>query len=92
MRFAISRVLAKIGAIPEPMGIARPFVVRAELPEITEGVAPEWARLCRRWLETSAVSARYRRKSYYFLLNVGRWLANEHPEINSPADWTRDLN
>jgi hypothetical protein len=89
--FAISRVLAKIGAVPEPMEIARPFVVRADLPTITEGVHPEWARLCRRWLETSTVSARYRRKSYYFLLNVGRWLANKHPEINSPAEWTRDL-
>ncbi|MGC2363646.1 MAG: tyrosine-type recombinase/integrase [Candidatus Sulfotelmatobacter sp.] len=89
--FAISRVLAKIGAIPEPMAIVRPFVVRADLPEITEGVPAEWARLCRRWLDTSTVSDRYRRKSYYFLLNVGRWLANEHPEINSPADWTRDL-
>ena len=84
-------MLAKIGAIPEPMEIVRPFVVRADLPEITEGVPPEWARLCRRWLDTSTVSERYRRKSYYFLLNVGRWLANEHPEINSPADWTRDL-
>ena len=89
--FAISRVLAKIGAIPEPMEIVRPFVVRANLPEITEGVPPEWARMCRRWLDTSTVSARYRRKSYYFLLNVGRWLAKEHPAINSPADWTRDL-
>jgi integrase len=89
--FAISRVLAKIGTIPEPMEIARPFVVRAEIPEITEGVPPEWARLCCRWLETSTVSARYRRKSYYFLLNIGRWLANKHPEINSPADWARDL-
>ncbi|MFZ0276745.1 MAG: site-specific integrase [Candidatus Sulfotelmatobacter sp.] len=75
----------------EPMEIVRPFVVRADLPEITEGVHPEWARLCRRWLDTSTVSDRYRRKSYYFLLNVGRWLANEHPEINSPADWTREL-
>ena len=54
--FAISRVLAKIGAIPEPMEIERPFVVRADLPEITEGVPPEWARLCRRWLDTSTVS------------------------------------
>lgn len=89
--FAISRVLAKIGAILEPMEIVRPFVVRADLPEITEGVPTEWARLCRRWLDTSTVSDRYRRKSYYFLLNVGRWLANAHPAINSPADWTRDL-
>jgi hypothetical protein len=61
--FAISRVLAKIGAIPEPIEVARPFVIRADLPEITEGVPPEWARLCRRWLDTSTVSARYRRKS-----------------------------
>jgi integrase len=89
--FAISRVLAKIGAIPEPMEIVRPFVVRADLPEITEGVPPEWARLCRRWLDTSTVSDRNRRKSYYFFLNIGRWLAHEHPEINSPADWTREL-
>jgi integrase len=89
--FAISRVLAKIGAIPESMEIVRPFVVRADLPEITDGVPTEWARLCRRWLDTSTVSDHYRRKSYYFLLNVGRWLANAHPAINSPADWTRDL-
>ena len=89
--FAISRVLAKIGAIPEPMEIARPFVVRAELPEITGGVPLEWARLCRRWLDTAAVSERYRRKSYYFLMNIGRWLEKEHPEVKSPADWTRDL-
>jgi hypothetical protein len=73
--FAISRVLAKIGAIPEPMEIVRPFVVRADLPEMTEEVHPEWARLCRRWLETSAVSDRNRRESYYLFLNIGRWLA-----------------
>ncbi len=32
-----------------------------------------------------------RNKSYYFLLNVGRWLGKVHPEITSPADWTRAL-
>jgi len=69
----------------------RPFVVRADLPEITEGVPPEWARLCRVWLDTATVSERYRHKSYYFLLNVGRWLAHEHPETSSPVAWTRDL-
>ena len=89
--YAISRVLTKIGAIPEPMEIKRPFVVKAELPEITEGVHPEWAKLCRRWLDTSVLSDRHRRKSYYSLLNIGRWLAHKHPEITSPADWTRDL-
>jgi integrase len=89
--FATSRVLAKIGAIPEPLEIVRPFVVRADLAEITEGVPPEWARLGRRWFDTSTGSDRNRRKNYYFLLNIGRWLKLEHPEINSPADWTREL-
>jgi integrase len=89
--FAISRVLAKIGAIPESMEIERPFIVKADLPEITEGVHQEWAKMCRRWLDTSTLSDRHRRKSYYSLLNVGRWLAQTHPEITSPADWTREL-
>src|SRR5580704_13622303 len=31
------------------------------------------------------------RPRYYFLLNVGRWLAAAHPEVNSPAGWTRNL-
>jgi integrase len=89
--FAISRVLAKIGAIPEPMEIERPFIVKADLPEITEGVHQEWAKMCRRWLDTSTLSDRHRRKGYYSLLNIGRWLAQAHPEITSPSDWTREL-
>ena len=89
--FATSRVLAKIGAIPEPLEIVRPFVVRADLPEITDGVPSEWAQLCRGWFDTSTGSDSNRRKNYYFLLNIGRWLAHEHPEINSPSDWTREL-
>ena len=89
--FAISRVLAKIGSFAEPLEIERPFVVKAELPRITEGVPLEWARLCRRWLDTATYSEGNRRKSYYFLLNIGRWLASTHPKVASPADWTREL-
>lgn len=89
--YAISRVLTKIGSLTEPMEIERPFIVKAELPAITDGVPPEWARLCRRWFETATSSERGRRKSYYLLLNIGRWLAQTHPNIVSPANWTREL-
>ena len=46
--YAISRVLTKIGSFAEPMEIERPFIVKAELPNITDGVPAEWAHLCRR--------------------------------------------
>ena len=38
----------KIGSFAEPMEIERPFIVKAELPNITDGVPAEWAHLCRR--------------------------------------------
>lgn len=89
--YAISRVLTKIGSFTEPMEIERPFIVKADLPSITDGVPSEWARLCRRWFETATSSESGRRKSYYLLLNIGRWLSQTHPNIHSPADWTREL-
>ena len=52
---------------------------------------PEWARLCRLWFDRSTDAKCSRTKSYYFLLNVGRWLGTIHPTVLSPADWTRDL-
>jgi len=89
--YAISRVLTKIGSFAEPIEIERPFVVKAELPTITDGVPSEWARLCRRWFDTATYSERGRRKAYYFLLNIGRWLAQTHPDVVSPSGWTREL-
>ena len=29
---------------------------------------------------------------YYSALQVGRWLADKHPQIRNPADWTRELS
>ncbi len=87
--YAISRVLTKLGTFAEPIEIERPFAVKAELPTITEGVPDEWASLCRRWFETKTSSKHGRRKAYYFLLNVGRWLAHTHPNVPSPAHWRK---
>jgi len=88
---ALSRVMARLGIIRDPLPIRRQISWKCGEPTLEKNVPPEWVRLCRHWLDTSTLSPRHRRKSYYFLLNVGRWLAHEHPTITSPAHWNRDL-
>jgi len=88
---ALSRVLSSIGTIPEAMEIKRTFVDRTTLPSLTSNVPAEWARLCRIWLDRSSVVKHERNTRYYFLLNVGRWMAATYPEVTSPAGWTRNL-
>jgi hypothetical protein len=82
---AVSRVLTKLGIISEPL---RPF---AKLPawkagksDLTENVPVEWANLCRFWFDTSTLCLNSRRRSYYTLLDIGRWVGHEHLE-SSPG-------
>jgi hypothetical protein len=88
---ALSRVLASMGTVPEALEIKRPVHDKKLSPALTTGVPAEWCRLCRLWFDRATYSIRNRNKGYYFLLNVGRWLGQVHPDIVSPADWTRDL-
>ena len=88
---AFSRVLASMGTVPEALEIHRPVPDKKSSPALTLGVPIEWARLCRLWFDRSTDAKCSRTKSYYFLLNVGRWLGTIHPTVLSPADWTRDL-
>jgi hypothetical protein len=88
---ALSRVLASMGTVPEAMEIKRPVKDKKLSPALTLGVPAEWCRLSRIWYDRATYSRKNRNKSYYFLLNVGRWLGKVHPEIISPADWTREL-
>src|SRR6266478_636486 len=88
---AFSRVLASIGVTPNSLEIKRPIIDRTTLPSMTLNVPAEWARLCRAWFERSTIRRNERNSHYYFFLSVGRWLAASHPEIGSPAEWTRSL-
>ncbi len=88
---AFSRVLASMGTVPEALEIHRPVPDKKSSPALTLGVPPEWARLCRLWFDRSTYARSSRTQSYYFLLNVGRWLGHVHPTVLSPGDWTRDL-
>lgn len=89
----VSRALAHLGLIAAPLPRQQylrvvPFPQRAS----QEGVDPAWFAWCRRW-HASAVGLSPKVRDGYVLslLRVGRWLAQVHPEITSPAQWTYDL-
>lgn len=88
---AFSRVLAGMGIIPEALKVEHPVPDKKLSPGLTIGVPAEWGRFCRLWYDRAICSARNKHKSYYFLLNIGRWLSQAHPDITSPAEWTREL-
>jgi len=84
-------VLASMGTVPEALEIHRPVSDKKSSPALTLGVPPEWARLCRLWFDRSTYARSSRTQSFYFLLNVDRWLGHVDPTVLSPGDWTRDL-
>jgi integrase len=88
---ALSRVLVSLGVLERPLPIEKPSREKLGYRSLTEGVSAEWARLTQYWFETSTLTRHMRRRNYYFLLNVGRWLAVKHPQVVSPEQWTRDL-
>ena len=59
--------------------------------DAAHGADPEWATWCARWLATSTLATRTRRSIYYGLLKAGRWLAETHPSVRSPDDWSREV-
>lgn len=84
----ISHALFGMGILSRPISSER-MVPRVSLA--LTGVSAEWADWCQRWRETSAYVPSSRYRHYYTLLQIGRWLAEKHPEITSPEQWTRDL-
>lgn len=81
----ISHGLAALGILPHPLRI-RNYVSWKE--KSSDGIAQEWVDYCRRWRETSTLQPKTRESNYSFILRTGLWLAKNHPEIISPAEWT----
>jgi hypothetical protein len=90
---AFSRLLASKGIIDEPirrLGL-QPKLMDGAPAVIVADVPSEWARLARYWHETSTLSPNCRLRRYYRILSIGRWLQTKHPDIESPAQWTRSI-
>lgn len=56
------------------------------------GMAPEWYEWCLSWHDGAVDLSPQQRKNYArYILTVGRWLFEHHPEVRTPEQWTEDL-
>jgi hypothetical protein len=82
--YRLHRALASIGVVePSVWNPPQPLVHGADTP-------PAWREAVERWYATSTLAGSTRQTSRSVLLQVGRWLAAEHPHVRSPSDWTRE--
>lgn len=77
------RELVRLSALLSQLGI-----VDRVLPF---GMHSEWIHWCQRWYSASTIERQTRRRYYIHLLRVGRWLAQNYPDIRSPTQWTPAL-
>jgi hypothetical protein len=82
---SLHRALAALGHVSAPRPPAR------LAPAPAEGVDPVWADWVQRWHDTSTLPASGRKGRRNQMLRMGRWLAAEHPEVQQPGQWTREL-
>ena len=80
----VSSGLAAMGIIKTPLRM-RSYIGWRDKSHV--GVPTEWADWCARWRKTSTLRPRTRETNYSFILRTGLWLAKEHPQVRSPADW-----
>jgi len=84
----LSKVLAYWRIIEQPLP---PFSETLRvLPEHTDtsGIASEWVDWCLQWYRFSDLASGVKRQYFHILLRVGRWLAELHPEVTGPRQWT----
>ena len=81
--YRVSRALELAGFTGRPA-----HVPSRSRPVERVGVAAEWAEWCDRWRAASPRLAKTRDNLHSTVLRVGLWLAERHPEVRSPADWT----
>ena len=74
--------LGYVGPPPRAHGVPQSTV---------EGVPPAWEAWVQRWHETSPLTPHVRANHRTILYKAGRWLTSEHPKIEEPQQWTREL-
>ncbi len=84
----VSRALSLLGYLPEPI---RMRYYKRFKDRDTRGIAPDWVALAHRWRDTSTIGAATRQSGHGFVLRIGLWLADKHPKIRRPRDWTPEI-
>ena len=88
----LSRIFAAMGQFPA--GIDHRIRERRRPHgeySATSNVPEEWLWWCERWRHTVVKAPSSELSTWYRILQCGRWLKHTHPDIHSPADWSRDI-
>ena len=89
--YTLSIALTHLGILERPLLIEERWGKVPIEEKVVQGIAPEWVSWCKRWRDTTTLQPGSKRLIYYETLTIGRWLAQTHPEITSPEQWTREL-
>jgi integrase len=84
---SFTHALVSLGYLDKPITPGR----SDENLEPLSGVPERWLDFCQRWRKTSTLSQSSRKTYFWCLIKVGRWLAQHHPEVDRPQQWTREL-
>lgn len=84
---SLSRALVSLGYLDQPITVNQ----RGENLDPLSGVPPQWLAYCQRWRTTSTLSKSSRKTYFWCLIKVGRCMAQHHPEVDTPEQWTREL-
>ena len=87
----LSKALAHVGIIEAPLPSSSEM--RRLLPEHrnTDGIAPDWVEWCLQWYRFSGLTPKIKWSYFGKLLQTGRWLAQVHPEVTRPHQWSSKL-
>jgi integrase len=86
--YQLAKALMAAGILEKPLLVAAPCQPPVR-DDIGAGVAPEGCEWIARWTKTSTLETRDHIRLH--LYKTGRWLATHHPDVVSPAQWTREL-
>jgi len=91
MVYRLSRILVHLGLLSSPLPLLGGLPASTYKAERERGIAPEWVAWVERWFTTTTRPLHTRLDMRRDLLRVGRWLAVHHPEVTTPAQFTREL-
>ena len=91
MVYRLSRILVHLGLLESSLPLHGGLPASTYKQERERGIAPEWVEWVEHWFTTSTRPLPGRRDMRLDLLRLGRWLAVHHPEVTTPAHFTREL-
>jgi hypothetical protein len=91
MVYRLSRILVSLEILERPLALRGGLPAEKYKMERERGIAPAWVEWVERWFTTTTRPLPHRRDMRLDLLRMGRWLAQHHPEVLTPANFTREL-